>query len=88
MAGLQRREKMLKRSMVILMVVILLISFSAVVLAEENLAEKAKADIEINIYRGSGEILFVDATNAAEPNENAAEQARDHPKNPIVVAGN
>jgi len=79
---------MLKRSMVILMVVILLISFSAVVLAEENLADKAKADIEINIYRGSGEILFVDATNAAEPNENAAEQARDHPKNPIVVAGN
>lgn len=75
---------MSKKIGILFLVVVLVISFSTVIFAQ---AEKAAADIDVNIDQGNGTIEFVDATNAAEPNENASETGKTHPKNPILVAG-
>ena len=75
---------MRKKIGILFLVVVLVISFSTVIFAQ---ADKAAADIDVNIDKGNGTIEFVDATNAAEPNENASETGKIHPKNPIRVAG-
>ncbi|MDZ7671228.1 MAG: hypothetical protein U5K53_00050 [Halanaerobiales bacterium] len=75
---------MMKKFGVLFLVVVLMISFSTVIFAQ---ADEAAADIDVNIEQGSGTIEFVDATNAAEPNENASDTGKEHPKNPITVAG-
>jgi len=75
---------MSKKIGILFLVVVLVISFSTVIFAQ---ADKAAADIDVSIDKGNGTIEFVEATNAAEPNENASDTGKNHPKNPIRVAG-
>lgn len=84
---------MLKRSMILLLVMAMLVSFSAAVLAEDNedleegKAPKNEAGVRILVDDNNDdvqEIHFMDAVNeSAKENGNT-----DHPDNPIAVAGN
>lgn len=75
---------MLKRSMVILMVVILLFSFSTLAFAEDT-TNNENSKVDVSIEEGEGEILFLQAVpDHAEDNPSPGQ----HPDNPIRVAGN
>lgn len=80
---------MFKKTAVLLMVMVILVSFSAVLLADdlEGKAPKNEAGVEILVENEDGdrEIHFMDAVN-----ENAKDEERgntDRPTNPIIVAG-
>lgn len=86
-------KKMLKRSMILLLVLVMLVSFSAAVIAEDNedleegKAPKNEPGVRILVDDdgdGVQEIHFMDAVNdSAKENGNP-----DRPTNPIAVAGN
>ena len=79
---------MLKRSIVLLLVVALLFSFSAVVFAQ---AENNQAGVRILVDEdgdGTDEIHFLDAVNENAFKENPSQgEGNNHPTNPILVAG-
>lgn len=78
---------MLKKSVVLLVVMVMLVSFSATIIAEDNedlegKAPKNEAGVEVLAENEDGEteIRFLDAVN-----ENGKENG--NPTNPIAVAG-
>jgi len=76
---------MLKRSMVILMVVLLLLSFSASIVFAEDITNDKKDNIQVNFEDGEDDIYFLDAVpEHAKDNPSPGQ----HPSNPIRVAGN
>jgi hypothetical protein len=79
---------MLKRSMVLVMVLVLVVSFSVVALADnDGKAPKNEAGVEI-LVEGAGEdseIYFVDEAVNESAKDNPSDN--DHPTNPILVAG-
>lgn len=84
---------MLKRSVIFLLVIAMLVSFSAAVIADDNedpeegKASSNNAGVEVLVENDDGdqEIHFMDAVN-----ENAKDEEKgntDRPTNPILVAG-
>ena len=76
---------MLKRSMVILMVVLLLLSFSANIVFAEDITQDKNDKVQVNFEDGEDDIFFLGAVpDHAEDNPSPGQ----HPNNPIRVAGN
>ena len=76
---------MLKRSMVLVMVLVLLVSFSVVALADEK-APKNNSGVKVleNEDGKVSQIEFLDAVNESAKNNPGNS---DQPSNPILVAG-
>ncbi|PUU92912.1 hypothetical protein [Halanaerobium sp.] len=84
---------MFKKSVVLAIVMVMLVSFSAAVLAEEldGKAPNNAAGVEILVENEDGdrEIHFMDAVNdkAKETDKDDDKGNPNHPNNPILVAG-
>lgn len=71
--------------MVLVMILVLVVSFSVVALAEEDgKATNNNAGVEILVEDGEGEISFLPAVEDTDAEESGN---TEYPTNPILVAG-
>ncbi len=91
-AGLQKEaKKMFKKSVVLVVLMVMLFSFSAAIIAEDGTLEgqapnnKAGGEILVENEDGETEIHFMDAVNENAKDEEKGNETR--PTNPILVAG-